>query len=632
MEIELFAWLREKVETVLDERNWSMSAISDHAVKVSNRANESVVVAIQPDVEGLDSSDPLLLISDDTDASSAKYFNILPREATAQRVIRNIEIGHQLWRLRHLELTQDEKLERREIEVAQLIEIGKSFGIIHDVDQLLNIILEKARFLVGADAGSIYIIEGDADEPEQRRLRFKLSQNDSITYESKEFVMPVSMESIAGAAVMMRQSINIGDVAQIPADAPYHFDPAWDVRSGYHTKSVLAVPMINLANEVLGVVQLINKKRNPQALLKTEADVSREVIPMDPRSQELAETLASQAGVAMENSFLYAEIQRIFEGFVHASVHAIEQRDPTTSGHSVRVSALTRRLAEVADGITEGPYADFHLTAADLHEIEIAALLHDFGKVGVREEILVKAKKLYPPSLKMIRARFDFVRRSIENDYLHRRIMMIEQGTPTQELAILDQASKRAVEQIDECWRAIWSANEPTVLPHEDFKKIEEIANRSYFDVGGKRQPYLTDEEVTALKVAKGSLTSEELDEIRSHVVHTISFLEQIPWGKSLRNIPKYAGAHHEKINGSGYPNGLKGDEIPIASRIMAVADIFDALTARDRPYKKAVPLEQALHILQLEADSKHIDTELVQLFKATKVYEVLNGMNIDDK
>jgi HD-GYP domain-containing protein (c-di-GMP phosphodiesterase class II) len=437
--------------------------------------------------------------------------------------------------------------------------------------------------------------------------------------------MSVSSESIAGAAAVMMRSIDIPDVRRIPEDASYGFDSSFDERTGYRTMSVLAVPMINQAGEVLGVVQLINKKRNPATKLVSPGDFEREVVAIDSRSRELVETLASQAAVAMENAFLYDEINRIFDGFIRASVHAIEQRDPTTSGHSFRVAALTRGLAEVLNRQQSGPFANVTFDEQVLKEIETAGLLHDFGKVGVREEVLVKAKKLYPEVLEIIRARFDYIRRDMENDHLQRRLMMLETGVDEQEIAILDQSCQRALQEIDECWRVISSANEPTVLPEGDFAKVEQIAGRTYFDVDRNRQPYLKPDEVKALLTAKGTLTDEELDEIRSHANHTISFLKQIPWGKSLRNIPAYAGAHHEKLDGSGYPFGIKDEEIPLPAKIMAVADIFDALTAADRPYKKAVSNERAFQILDFEVKDGHIDGELVRLFKEHEVHKILD-------
>ena len=515
-------------------------------------------------------------------------------------------------------------LTRSEYEVKQLVDIGRSLSAERDLDTLLGEILSKARSLAGTDAGSIYVIEGDGEDLSEKKLRFKLSQNDSMPYESGEFVIPVSNDSIAGAAALMKKTINIGDVRALTDASPFRYDPASDERTGYATRSVLAVPMINLYGEVQGVVQLLNKKKDPATRLSGVEDFDAQVIPVDPHSQSLVETLASQAGVAMENAFLNAEIQRIFEGFIRASVHAIEQRDPTTSGHSFRVAILTRALAEAVAAEKSGPYADTSFTEEELHEIETAALLHDFGKVGVREEVLVKAKKLYPPHLKMIRARFDFITRSIDNDFLHRRMMMIEENAPKEELAILDDAHQRAITKIEDCWRIISSANEPTVLQEGDFAKIEEVAKQSYFDIGGKRQSYLEAEEVRALQIAKGSLTEEELTEIRSHAAHTISFLKQIPWGRSLKKVPAYAGAHHEKLDGSGYPFGLKSDDIPLPAKMMAVADIYDALTAADRPYKKAVPQDRALDILDLEAKDNHIDKDLLRIFKNHSVFTTI--------
>jgi HD-GYP domain-containing protein (c-di-GMP phosphodiesterase class II) len=606
---DLKDWFTTLLGQRVDEAGWSVSTVSGGAL----------VVASAEDTR------PRILIADDVDGRrEADYFEVLPRTVGAERLLRALRNAHELHLLRRSDSDRERSLRRRDYELKELIEIGKSLSAVKDVDALLEAILRKSRLLVGADAGSIYVVEGQDDDVGKKQLRFKLSQNDSIEYQSKEFVMPVSSESIAGAAVMMKRSIDIPDVRRIPEDAPYGFDSSWDERTGYRTCSVLAVPMINQAGEVVGVVQLINKKRNPATKLVSPGDFDREVVAIDSRSRELVETLASQAAVAMENAFLYEEINRIFDGFIRASVHAIEQRDPTTSGHSFRVAALTRGLAEVLNQQTVGPFADVMFSEQALKEIETAGLLHDFGKVGVREEVLVKAKKLYPDNLEIIRARFDYIRRDIENDHLQRRLMMLETGVDEQEIAILDQSCQRALNQIDDCWRVISSANEPTVLPEGDFAKVEEIAHRTYFDVDRNRQPYLKPDEVKALLTAKGTLTEEELEEIRSHANHTISFLKQIPWGKSLRNIPAYAGAHHEKLDGSGYPQGIEGDDIPLPAKVMAVADIFDALTAADRPYKKAVSIERAFQILDFEVKDGHVDGELVRLFREHEVHKVL--------
>lgn len=537
--LDLDGWITERLTEALDRLGWRVEATEGGAVAVRSDAGDVLFLASGSQLpEEAPGSAPCILVGDEPSGGEGDPgpFDVLPEDASGHRVARAVANAIEVSRLRRLERDQQAGLRRRDYELGQLVEIGKSLGAVKDVDALLSTILEKARFLAGADAGSIYIVEGDAEPIQDRQLRFKLSQNDSLDYASKEFVMPVSTDSIAGAAVVMKQSINIPDVREIPQEAPYGFDASFDERTGYNTRSVLAVPMINQHDDVLGVVQLINKKRNPSARLAAPQDFEQQVVPMDARSQELVETLASQAGVAMENALLYAEIQHIFNGFVRASVHAIEQRDPTTSGHSFRVATLTRGLAATLNEVNQGRFAGVRFGEDELHEIEVAGLLHDFGKVGVREEVLVKAKKLYPPSLKMIRARFDFIRRSIENDHLHRRLMEVENGAPEDELSILDQARERAVAEIEDCWRVISSANEPTVLPEGDFDKIEEIAQRSYFDLGGKRQQFLESAEVEALQVARGSLTPEELDEIRSHASHTISFLKQVNMNQISKN------------------------------------------------------------------------------------------------
>ncbi|MDJ0764891.1 MAG: HD domain-containing phosphohydrolase [Myxococcota bacterium] len=620
-QIDLVEWLAQRLvgADVRIEHHSKTSA------RVIGDSGQIALFTTEPTLNIADRQIPVILVGTPGDeVPNDAFTDVVDASAGNARVARIVSVALELFELRRIASDQQKGLKRREWEVAQLIETGKSLSAVRDVDQLLALILKKARFLAGADAGSIYVVEGDRDDPNSQTLKFKLSQNDSLSYESSEFTMPVDMSSIAGAAILKKETINIGDVRAIPEDTPYKYDPRSDARTGYHTRSVLAVPMINQVGEVLGVVQLINKKKTSGVQLRQLADFDREVVPMDAACQALVETLASQAGIAIETAFLYEEIQRIFDGFIRASVHAIEQRDPTTSGHSFRVARLTRRLAEVVMDTANGPYAETRFTNAELKEIETAAMLHDFGKIGVREEVLVKAKKLYAPTLKMIRSRFDFIRRSIENDHLHRRLMMIEEGAPKEELDILDQACERAVTEIEDCWRIIRSANEPTVLPDADFERIKEIAKRSYFDIGGQRQGFLTSDEVTSLQIARGSLTSEELSEIRSHAAHTISFLTQIPWSKAMRSIPEYAGAHHEKLDGSGYPKGIKGNAIPIPAKMMAVADIFDALTASDRPYKKAVPVARALDILGLEAKDKHIDQELVRLFKESEVYRIL--------
>src|SRR6202046_1017215 len=253
-------------------------------------------------------------------------------------------------------------------------------------------------------------------------LRFKPTQNDSVTFDSREFVVPVSNRSMAGSAAAEKKTINIADAYELPASSPFAFDRSFDVRIGYRTKSMLAVPLVSQQGDVIGVIQLINKKKDPDKKLFTPADVKEQVVSFDERSEELLGLVAAQAAASLENALLYEEIRRLFEGFVKASVEAIESRDPTTSGHSRRVADLTLALAHVVDSETSGPYRDAAFTREDMRELEYASLLHDFGKIGVREKVLVKANKLYDEQLALLRVRFDYVSRSIESDVLTRKV------------------------------------------------------------------------------------------------------------------------------------------------------------------------------------------------------------------
>jgi HD-GYP domain-containing protein (c-di-GMP phosphodiesterase class II) len=515
-------------------------------------------------------------------------------------------------------------LNRYRFELGELIEIAKAITTEREIDKLLGLILEKSRFITGADAGSIYVVEGDDPDPARRTLRFKLSQNDSLDFDSREFTVPINARSMSGYVALHREPLNIEHVYDLPAHSPYGFDRSFDAKIGYRSKSMLCAPLLSRKGDVVGVLQLINKKRDPQKKLLSPEDVEEQVIPFDARSEELLTTLASQAGIALENAILYTEIQHMLEGFVRASVEAIEQRDPTTSGHSRRVADLTVGLGRALMRAGSGPYRGVSFTKDDLRELEYASLLHDFGKIGVREEILLKAKKLFPYELELIRSRFALASRAIEVDVLSRKVRLLERGARASDLEALDQEllSRRA--ELEEAFGLISAANEPTVLKGGHFEKIEAIARETFVDAGGEVRPLLLATEVKSLSIARGSLTPQEIEEIRSHVAHTFEFLKQIPWGKQFRRVAVIAGSHHERLNGTGYPHRLHAGEIPLQSKMMSVSDIFDALTASDRPYKKAVPLDKALDILGFEVKDQHIDADLVKTFIEARVWSCL--------
>ena len=527
--------------------------------------------------------------------------------------------------LRRHAIERGQQLTRYRYERGELVEIARAITRERDIDRLLSLILEKSRYITGADAGSIYVIAGERGEasgPSGQRLRFKLSQNDSIHYESREFEMPVSTDSIAGAAVVTRQAINIADVYELPDGVPYRFDRSFDQRMSYRTVSMLAVPMISAEDQVIGVIQLINKKRDPRTKLENPETFAEQTVRFDARSEELLGALAAQAGIALENALLYAEIRTIFEGFVRASVQAIEQRDPTTSGHSQRVSVLSCRLAEAVERDGAPAFGGARFKLQELQELKYAALLHDFGKIGVREQVLVKAKKLYPHERDAIAARIEIALSAAEVELLQKKLGAVERGASEAELAAIQHAHDVRRDRLIEAWAVVERADEPSVLSEGDFSRINDLLAISYPDKHGREHPLLTETEAIALRITRGSLSPAEIEEIRSHVVHTYNFLAKIPWGPSMKRIPEIAAAHHEKLNGTGYPSGVHAAAIPLQSKIMTVADIYDALTAADRPYKKALPAERALQILGFEVKEGNLDPELVRVFREARIFE----------
>jgi HD-GYP domain-containing protein (c-di-GMP phosphodiesterase class II) len=546
----------------------------------------------------------------------------LPRNAPAEIVERTLNAAFESIELEEDARATREELERAHRDVEELNRIGVALSSTRDINTLLNLILLKAREITGADAGSLYLIEEIGED--QRRLRFKLTQNDSVQFPFTEFTMPITERSMAGYVALHGEVINLADAYAIPPDRPYQFNPKYDQDSGYRTRSMLTLPMKNAKGEVLGVLQLINAKSDWSARLSSPQAVEELVEPFTERDVRLALSLGSQAAVAYENNKLYEDIETLFEGFVKAAVTAIEQRDPTTSGHSFRVSTLTVGLAETVDRVNTGPLADVKFTREQMKEIRYAALLHDFGKVGVREEVLVKAKKLYPLQLQLVQQRFDYIRKELEARVSQQKLKYLLEKSREEALAAvnqLDEELKRQLAEIDDYFQFILQVNEPTVLPEGKFERLIEIAKRTYADPKGIEHNFLNPDEVRLLSIPKGSLDDAERLQIESHVIHTYNFLTQIPWTKEIKGIPMIARAHHEKLNGRGYPYKLKEHEIPLPSKMMTICDIFDALSATDRPYKKAVPTERALEILRMSVKDSEIDPVLFDLFVEAKIY-----------
>jgi len=527
-------------------------------------------------------------------------------------------------------------------ELEELNRVGIALSETHDVECLLALILSKAREITGADAGSLYLVEqpggsangsapnaGNGGE-KTRQLRFRLTQNDSVQFPYTEHTLPITESSMAGCCALHGEVIELADAYRIPKSRPFQFNSSFDEEAGYRTRSLITLPMKNGKGEVLGVLQLINCKRNPKARLTDANAVHRHVHPFPERAVRLGLSLASQAAVAYENSQLYRDIENLFDGFVNAAVKAIEQRDPTTSGHSQRVCQMTLALAEAVDREPQGPYADLRFSREQMKELRYAALLHDFGKVGVHEEVLVKAKKLYPLQFSRLLDRFDYIRRDMEARIAEQKVELLL-GNPRKKeaeararLKLLDDEAGRLIAELDRYIEFVTQVNEPTILPSSEFELLAEISQKTYRDPRGAERPYLTSEEVRYLSIPRGSLDVTERRQIESHVTHSFNFLAQIPWTPEYRGIPEIARAHHEKLNGQGYPNGLKSAEIPVQAKMMTICDIFDALSASDRPYKRAVPTDRALEILKLCVRDEEIDSELFRLFLDAQVYRLV--------
>ncbi len=531
------------------------------------------------------------------------------------------------------DLLRREIAEQRE-ELEKLNDIGVALSSEQDIGRLLEIILSITLEITGADAGSLYIIEEkpgvefDPSNPfKNKQLRFRHAQNISREVPFKEWVMPISTNSIVGYAAISGQPLNLPDVYALPDGVPYSFGGrAFDQSLNYRTKSMLTVPMLNRSQETIGVIQLMNKKRDFSIMLPEPDEAVNYILPFTHKDETFIYSLASQAAVAYENRLLYDSIRTLFEGFIKASVTAIEARDPTTSGHSERVAILTVGIAEAADKIQTGVFRDVKFTKQDLQEIKYASLLHDFGKIGVREPVLVKAKKLYDDELRAIKDRYVILKKAVELKYTKQKVNYLlehSRNEAEQFIKALDKECYDKLSELDDFLAFIIKTNEPTVVRSEGFEKLKELESKIFIYNDDEVYPYLTAQEAHRLSIPKGSLDEKERREIESHVSHTFNFLKQIPWTNDLRRVPHIAYAHHEKLDGTGYPLRLPKDAIPVQSRMMTIADIYDALTAQDRPYKPAVPVERALDILHYEVKAGKVDKELFELFINAKVYDL---------
>jgi len=525
--------------------------------------------------------------------------------------------------------------------IEKLLDIGAALSSAQDLGELLNLILSKSREITYSDAGSVYLVD---NSQETSKLLFKVAQNGSkprLSFE--EFSLPLTDKSLAGYVAITGQSLNLSDAYDLPSGVPYQLDTSFDRDINYRTCSVMVLPMQNRQGETIGVLQLINRKTKADTVL-TADNAWESTQQYSDWEERIVRSLASQAAISIERNQLQESIEHLFEGFVKASVQVIEARDPCTYGHSERVAALTVRLSEEVNSVSSGRLRSIYFNNRQIQEIRYAALLHDFGKIGVSEAVLTKQKKLYPAQLEIIRHRFGLAQRTMEMECVQSKYKYLLEHSAyrkhpsqdpecaqCQEIEQLDTKLAEAKTRLAEYWEVLLEANEPHILAAEPLAQLREISRQTYRDIDGAKKPLLSPDEIVQLMVSRGNLTPEERAEIESHVTHTYDFLKQINWTKDLKNVPEIAYGHHEKLDGTGYPRGLKNSEIPIQAQLMTIADIYDALTAGDRPYKRALRTDAAMKILRQEAAHNKINADLLELFDARQVFSVL-GHNLDVK
>jgi HD-GYP domain-containing protein (c-di-GMP phosphodiesterase class II) len=529
--------------------------------------------------------------------------------------------------------------------ISQLLAIGTALSDCLNLTELLDLILAKSREITCSDAGSVYLIDRSYGEP---KLIFKAAQNDSLPHLSFELAsIPLNLESLAGYVATTSESLNIPDAYALPDNVPYKFDRHFDLEFAYRTVSVLVLPMQNRDGETIGVLQLIDRKLNA-ALRITPTNALSITQPYSDWERQIVRSLASQAAISIERNHLLDSIEELFAGFITASVQVIESRDPTTAGHSERVAKLSLRLSEEVNLVESGILAPLRFSDRQLQEIRYAALLHDFGKVSIPEEIVQKSQKLYPHQLTELTHRFNLLRQTWKLECAEQKFSYLlnppiaarhQPGDNCLQcgyVSQLDLELNTKLDRLQSYWELVNKLNQPDVVNTLEFAHqletivtdLYQLAQYTYRDLDGNCQPLLTPAEIEQLLIPRGTLTATERAIVESHVSHTYDFLCQIPWTKHLQDVPKIAGSHHEKLDGSGYPQGVTAAEIPIQSQIMTIADIYDALTASDRPYKPRLSLDRSLSILRQEAAAGKLNLHLLELFEQRQVYSVLAEIN----
>ena len=498
-------------------------------------------------------------------------------------------------------------------QLGKLSEIGIALSGVTDLTVLLEMIVDQAREFTNADAGTLYL-------KEENKLAFKIVQNESLGIRmggksGKGITFPpveLKESNVSAFVAIKGTPVNIPDVYETDLfdfTGPKNFDKS----SGYRSKSMLVVPMRNHENDVIGVLQLLNAQNNK----------TNEVIPFSKNYENLTESLASQAAVAVTNAQLVSEMSQLFDSFAEVMATAIDEKSPVTGGHIRRVANMTLTFAEILTN-NQDQYKDISFNAEQMHELKIAAWMHDIGKVTTPVEVVEKAKKLQTifDRIEYIDIRMCFIVEQMEKNFLNEKVKVLQNGGDSKKISTLEEKQKTKRQELLEIRDFIKQCNNPgEFLEDEKIARLEKISKMMWKDFDGNDQSFLTDDELLNLSIRRGSITESERKKMQNHAAVTLKMLQKIPFTKKLKNIPLYAGAHHEFINGGGYPLGLKGDEIPFEGKIMCVTDIAEALTASDRPYKKAMPLEVVYRILREMADKGELDKELVEFFISEEIF-----------
>jgi len=511
-------------------------------------------------------------------------------------------------------------------QISNMSAIGLALSKEKDMDKLLEMILLEAKRISNADGGTLYMMTDD------QRLKFSIMITDSLNIHmggtsGKEIPFyPVKLymddgqpnkTMIAANAGLTGDTINIPDAYKAKG-FDFAGTKAFDEKTGYRSKSFLTVPLKNHEDEIIGVLQLLNAQD-----IKT-----KKVIPFSGNVQKSVEALSSQAAVAIMNKNLIKDLEVLFESFIKLIASAIDAKAPYTGGHCSRVPEITMMLAESVNEINDGPFAGIQFTDKEMYELKIAAWLHDCGKVATPEAVVDKGTKLETiyDRIHTVATRFEVLKRDEEIKYLKKQLKIQKDDSliENQKKEALKKARTlylKRIKQQEDDKSFIEESNVGGEFMSQDRKdRVNKIASYRWKD-NGSPKPFFSEDEIYNLCISRGTLTPEERKIINDHIVVTIDMLEQLPYPKHLRNVPEFAGGHHEKLDGTGYPKGLNHSEMSVQAKIMAIADIFEALTARDRPYKKGKTLSQAMRILGFMKNDAHIDTELFEVFVKEKIY-----------